>query len=326
MLVSVLAIAMVLVGAAGLLMLVVGLRGRFLNDHPICRKCGFDLVGIYPTQGRCPECGVAWTQRRTVRVGARARRRGLILAAVPMLLVASGGGGAAVWARSTNFNWFSAFPDWALEALASSSDRGWQDGAVKELGVRLTAGTLSGRRTDRLIEQALAAQADQRAAWPGRWSGFLDRALVADRMSRDQLLAFFEQGIVCEIVVPGGVRRHEPFALAIQVKPVRCGQAVTGSFGLPWPEMHLNGEAFIGADPAAGTDFWLSGSPDSMAYCFKPAVLDVEPGEHTVTTTVRVTVRLSVAGTHQAALPLTFTEVLEADVVVQPVGGRTAAE
>ena len=34
--------------AIGLVALVFGLRGRKIDDHPICRLCRFDLHGIYP--------------------------------------------------------------------------------------------------------------------------------------------------------------------------------------------------------------------------------------------------------------------------------------
>ncbi len=37
---------------AGVVALVLGLRGRRIDDHPICRKCGFDLVGSLPSARR----------------------------------------------------------------------------------------------------------------------------------------------------------------------------------------------------------------------------------------------------------------------------------
>ena len=31
---------------AGIVLTVRGLRGRRVDDHPHCRKCGFDLIGL----------------------------------------------------------------------------------------------------------------------------------------------------------------------------------------------------------------------------------------------------------------------------------------
>jgi hypothetical protein len=42
---------------AGAALLFVGLRGRRLDDHPLCRRCGFDVFGTPEPQTACPECG-----------------------------------------------------------------------------------------------------------------------------------------------------------------------------------------------------------------------------------------------------------------------------
>lgn len=58
----------------GLVLLVMGVRGRRINDHPVCRGCRFDLVGIYPAVQTCPECGRG-LRSSMVRTGVRRRRR-----------------------------------------------------------------------------------------------------------------------------------------------------------------------------------------------------------------------------------------------------------
>jgi len=35
-----------------------GWRGRRIDNHPWCRKCRFDLHGLWPGAARCPECGI----------------------------------------------------------------------------------------------------------------------------------------------------------------------------------------------------------------------------------------------------------------------------
>src|SRR5918993_5786284 len=73
------------VAATGLL--IFALRGRRVDDHPVCRKCGFDLVGKPADATRCSECGADLSRRRAVRVGWRETRRGVAwLAGPPVVL------------------------------------------------------------------------------------------------------------------------------------------------------------------------------------------------------------------------------------------------
>src|SRR4051794_4758223 len=73
-LIPALAFASLLVFAASL---AYALRGRRVDDHPICRGCGFDLFGKPDGSQRCAECGADLTHRRATRIGRRERRRGL---------------------------------------------------------------------------------------------------------------------------------------------------------------------------------------------------------------------------------------------------------
>jgi predicted RNA-binding Zn-ribbon protein involved in translation (DUF1610 family) len=62
----------------GLRWLVLGLRGRAIDDHPLCVRCGYDLSRLPADQ--CPECGSALIRAGAVRVGHRQRRIGLVVA------------------------------------------------------------------------------------------------------------------------------------------------------------------------------------------------------------------------------------------------------
>lgn len=76
----------------GLRWLVLGLRGRAIDDHPLCARCGYDLSRLPIAQ--CPECGSALIRAGAIRVGHRQRRVGL--AAVGGLVVLVAGVGAAI--------------------------------------------------------------------------------------------------------------------------------------------------------------------------------------------------------------------------------------
>lgn len=96
-------VALAMLFAVAIIMLLAGLRGRKLDEHPVCRGCGFYLVGMYPGGERCPECGKALDER-SVRIGRRERRRALMIGgailATAMLLPLIGLGAAS--ASGTN--------------------------------------------------------------------------------------------------------------------------------------------------------------------------------------------------------------------------------
>lgn len=52
-----LTIAFIGLAALGLALFWRGWRGRRVDNHPWCRKCCFDLKGVWPGAAKCPECG-----------------------------------------------------------------------------------------------------------------------------------------------------------------------------------------------------------------------------------------------------------------------------
>src|SRR5688500_20138720 len=63
---------------AGMLFVRLGLRGKRVDDHPLCRRCGFDLFGLPEGATECSECGADLSVRwKAVRIGNRHRRGGL---------------------------------------------------------------------------------------------------------------------------------------------------------------------------------------------------------------------------------------------------------
>ena len=71
------AIALLLLAAAvavaGLALAAIGLRGRRVDAHPHCRRCGYDLAGT-PDATVCTECGRDLTAERRHRGHLRGRR------------------------------------------------------------------------------------------------------------------------------------------------------------------------------------------------------------------------------------------------------------
>lgn len=182
-------LAMLLVGAlalVGAILLAIGLRGRRLDDHPVCRKCRFDLHGVYPALQRCPECGRDLGRRRAVRSGARARRRWAVAAGALLLLISLAGivGGGYVAARGTNLNPYK--PAWMLAMDARRDEAGKAGAAINELIARMDAEELSDDRIASLVEQALAAQADLDRPWLTEWGDLVDAARAWGHVPDDQ--------------------------------------------------------------------------------------------------------------------------------------------
>src|SRR5687767_396658 len=81
------------------------LRGRRVDDHPICHKCGFDLVGKPAASAVCSECGVDLGRKRSIRTGNRLRRRRLFALSLPVFLAAGGWLGVVGWGAAKGVDW-----------------------------------------------------------------------------------------------------------------------------------------------------------------------------------------------------------------------------
>src|SRR5688572_23077442 len=79
---------LILLGGAGLIVLLRGLRGRPMLTPPKCAKCGYDIrtfSGEAPTL--CSECGADLTQTYAIRWGDKQRRPRLIWLGAIMLVL-----------------------------------------------------------------------------------------------------------------------------------------------------------------------------------------------------------------------------------------------
>ena len=111
-----LALLPILLLALGVAVLVRGLRGRRVDDHPICRKCGFDLVGRPAGSDRCPECGADLTRTHAIRDGRHIRQRGLIATGSFLILFVLANAIFAAWVVFPQFAWRHYAPVWSPRA------------------------------------------------------------------------------------------------------------------------------------------------------------------------------------------------------------------
>lgn len=189
---------------AGVGLLVLGLRGRLVDDHPICRKCGFDLVGVYGAgaANRCSECGVGLT-RAAVRVGNRRRRRGTAAVGIVLIVIAGCGIGLLTWAQSSGVNWnkYKPMPWLHWEGRHAESARAFA--ALDEIAARMKSDRVSRGVATSFVAEALMVQADRTTVWNPGWGDILEAAIEKGWASPEQELLYDTQAasVIAELRV-----------------------------------------------------------------------------------------------------------------------------
>jgi ribosomal protein L37E len=219
--VGLLILAKVALLAVALPLLALGLRGRRVDDHPLCRRCGFDLFGLPQGSRHCSECGGDLSRRRATRTGRR-ERRGRFLGAGSALLVAAVLGPAAWFVGAvTNPGAFARLkPVWLLarelEADAAPASR---DAAFAELHDRRLDDRLDPDELDALAEQALARQADPGRPWSPAWARLFERVVVGAPRATEQRARFDRQQWLMTMAVRRRVLHGGSVALIIKLEP-----------------------------------------------------------------------------------------------------------
>lgn len=257
----------VVVGGA---LLATGLRGRRLDDHPICRKCRFDLVGVWPGRETCPECGAGIADARARRVGNRRRSRWLITVGAGLL--AMGGVPLATLVLSMLIgpaaNPYK--PAWLLVTEARYSGPGVATAALGELGSRVTKKKKFDRGTmSKLVAEGLARQADLQMPWLPAWGDFIMAAWNGGVAGDADLAAYIRGGVQFEAVVRERARVDEPTSLKIVGRSSRLSNSTDiwiavnfDAVRLGDVEQHDAGTAYIRADTMNAGGFGTGfGSP-----------------------------------------------------------------
>ncbi|MCG3123299.1 MAG: hypothetical protein GIKADHBN_01711 [Phycisphaerales bacterium] len=167
----------------GLLLVMAGRRGRRIDDHPLCRRCGFDLIGVKgvgegPGQvtPACPECGRDVSARRALRFGNRLPGRRLIASGAAASLVGVVALAGVAYSLTRGTAWYDIMPTWALVVIIDSSSPAQQRPALAELAQRVSDQEASGWPVRRAVARALAVQADPAAPWLAEWGDLVEAA------------------------------------------------------------------------------------------------------------------------------------------------------
>jgi hypothetical protein len=217
-------LALFAVTAAGAGLIGLGLRGRRIDDHPVCSRCRFDLCGTYPARVVCPECGGDLEQPRAVRTGQRRRVRwalavgglGLVTGGLPLAVV---GAAAAVGADLNSYK-----PAGLLLWEGRTGGAEASAAAAGELLDRMVRGVLSEADTARAVAAALDIQGDRSRPWNEAWGDVVERAQVDGRLSEADLQRFYNQSVVFELETRPTVRLGDPVPVAVRIRESRLGR------------------------------------------------------------------------------------------------------
>ena len=236
-------VLLIVLALAGLGLVFLGLRGRRTDDHPLCRRCGFDLTGN-PDAAVCTECGADLTRPRAVKVGHRGRRRTTLALGVALLVPCLLVGGLVGYVVLRGVDVQAYKPAWLLVRELRSSDVPTRDAAVAEFDKRLKTDAVAAGPAAEVVDWALAMQADQTVAWDKSWGGLVEAAHADAKASDEQWQRFGRQALVPVFHVRPTIRRGDGLPMQVEVES-RLGPAVA------W-QIYLDVDALTAGGAAAG--------------------------------------------------------------------------
>jgi hypothetical protein len=164
-------------------------RGRQLEIHPRCRRCGFGLPvtgGPAHGVGECPDCGADLSGRRAIHVGRRRRHRRVIAVSLLVMALSTAYVAVSTSTQAQGFEWLARKPLAWVIADAGAVDGRTHDAALAELVRRLRAGELLPAKEKALVELALARQADLNQPWAPGWGDLVEASRAMGRVSDEQ--------------------------------------------------------------------------------------------------------------------------------------------
>jgi hypothetical protein len=209
---------------AGVIMVIVGVRGREVSRLPACAKCRFDLSGIWPITGQsvvCPECGSPLARPKAVRHVQRARRWGLLAMGVFILIGPLVFGTVALSGWALTPAGAQYWPGWALRAVMGLGQM--PDIAAPELTRRAQAGELTGRAARAAADSALRLQASSGFAWRPEVGDLFQELASQGLVTPEQARRYVEKAGTPRIEWRARIGAMQPLPVNIGIGPLRVG-------------------------------------------------------------------------------------------------------
>jgi len=220
-------------------------RGRRVDDHPLCRKCRFDLFGKPEDSTRCPECGRDVTHARAICIGNRQPRRRVLAAATPFIVLPCLWSGLLAYAAFSGLNWNRHKPVTWLIREAQGADVPVRDRAFAELLRRTEENLLSADQIVDVSSAALAHQADVNQPWLVAWGNLVERLHQKGRLPADVWPSYARQALAASLKLWNRtyVRRGESMVVQIRHDPPRLSAA---SFWVSWTQGDRHPDEYSG--------------------------------------------------------------------------------
>ena len=282
----------------GLFLLILGLRGKRIDDHPFCRKCKFNLTGRNEQSNNdCPECGNDLTKPKAVRIGQREKRRGLIGVALFVMLFGITAIGVKGYADATNVNWQHHKPVWLLMREANGVQGIISDQAIDELIRREAAGLLDQDDESAFIDLLLTNQADRSHNWRTEMGDVIEKRWVSGNLDRSLWGQYTAQFLVDTHVLevrPKIVIGSDGVAIRMIDQDVRCGSGTHINYDIEIKSTKSTiGPVTLnqGYSSSSGSiSHQNSGTSTSNHKLNDEQWSKIKPGKHEITKEVKITI------------------------------------
>jgi hypothetical protein len=188
-----------------IVLIVFGLRGRRIGDHPVCRKCGFDLSGKPSASIYCAECGADLGEVDAVAYGQHYRHKGVLVTGLVMLVFF----GSLVGSKVGTLNTLRYAPFRWVAGRARSADVEIRNAAHDEMDRRVLANALSNENWNQLADAAAAYRLADPSAWDEDWDDLMHKAQDGRHLSRDRWQKYVRALAHCAF---GGKEWNQPLA------------------------------------------------------------------------------------------------------------------
>jgi hypothetical protein len=232
--------------AGGATLLLLGLRGRLVDDHPHCRQCGFDLVGLWGSTSNCPECGSGLGHGKVIH-GMRQRRPRFIVVGALLLAICAGISGVRSWARARSFDWNTVKPTmWLLRDARANPPLAQSSQAIRELLSRHREDRLHSAVVEELLKAAIAHHSDTASWWIREWGDVIEQlrndGFVPDEAWRNYVRNSIPVALTFHRVVdPQPTGR---ISVEFNIGPIRRGSVAGGPLEIAFEQVTLDGQAF----------------------------------------------------------------------------------
>ncbi len=253
----------------GLVMIPVGWRGWRINRHPICTLCRFDLVGLYPQQITCPECGAGLRRRKGVRIGARRRLWPFIGLGVILILAPLAPLGLVLYGAATGADINKHKPLGLLLWEARIASPKAMEAIGSELHLRLRGNRLDEAQRQRLLETTLRIHSDRSRPWDSNWASFLTWMHTSGEMKPEDIAQYCLNAVALEPASRAKVAPGDLLPVEVRFGEERLADRMNVEIRIVVGACYLNGTRLQEATEAA----LLRGGPDPVPYTRQAAFL-----------------------------------------------------